>query len=167
LPEYQVLRARLKRAHGERRRDPVIMSRPITATVIAPITLDGPMHPDRTYDRGCDFITGKSSCCVGSGCPRCLETSQWWRVWDSNPRGSARWMVTQAQITAIAQISRDDIEDYKVWLAAKHRSARPRRPPGPRAPPRAAADRVPRCNSAMRGMTGGGILANLRMDDRA
>src|SRR5260221_12430914 len=32
-------------------------------------------------------------------------------------------MVTQTQITAIARIGRDDIEDYKVWLAAKRLSA--------------------------------------------
>ena len=38
-------------------------------------------------------------------------------------RQFARWMITQAQITAIAKISRDDIEDYKVWLAAKRLSA--------------------------------------------
>lgn len=38
-------------------------------------------------------------------------------------RQFARWMVTQAQITAIAQISRDDIEDYKVRLAGKRLSA--------------------------------------------
>ena len=38
-------------------------------------------------------------------------------------RQFARWMVTQTQITAIAQIGRDDFEDYKVWLAAKRLSA--------------------------------------------
>ena len=38
-------------------------------------------------------------------------------------RQLARWMVTEAQITAIADIRRDDIEDYKVWLAARHRAA--------------------------------------------
>jgi site-specific recombinase XerD len=38
-------------------------------------------------------------------------------------RQFARWMVTEAQITAIADVGRDDIEDYKVWLAGKHRSA--------------------------------------------
>jgi site-specific recombinase XerD len=32
-------------------------------------------------------------------------------------------MVTEAGITAIADVARDDIEDYKVWLAGKHRSA--------------------------------------------
>src|SRR5260221_4612327 len=32
-------------------------------------------------------------------------------------------MVTQPQIAAIARIGRDDIEDYKVWLAAKRLSA--------------------------------------------
>jgi site-specific recombinase XerD len=38
-------------------------------------------------------------------------------------RQFARWLVTEAQITAIADIRRDDIEDYKVWLAGRHRSA--------------------------------------------
>ena len=38
-------------------------------------------------------------------------------------RQFARWMVTEAQITAISDVGRDDIEDYKVWLAGKHRSA--------------------------------------------
>jgi len=38
-------------------------------------------------------------------------------------RQFARWMVTEAQITAICDVGRDDIEDYKVWLAGKHRSA--------------------------------------------
>src|SRR5260221_8414313 len=32
-------------------------------------------------------------------------------------------MVTQTQITAIDRSGRDDIEDYKVWLAAKRLSA--------------------------------------------
>ena len=32
-------------------------------------------------------------------------------------------MVAEAGITAIADVGRDDIEDYKVWLAGKHRSA--------------------------------------------
>ena len=38
-------------------------------------------------------------------------------------RQLARWIVTEAQITAIADIRRDDIEDYKVWLSGKHRAA--------------------------------------------
>jgi len=38
-------------------------------------------------------------------------------------RQFTRWMVTDAQITAIADVGRDDIEDYKVWLAGQHRSA--------------------------------------------
>jgi site-specific recombinase XerD len=38
-------------------------------------------------------------------------------------RQFARWMVTEAQITAISDVGRDDIEDYKVGLAGKHRSA--------------------------------------------
>ena len=36
-------------------------------------------------------------------------------------RQFARWMVTEAGITAIADVGRDDIEDYKVWLAAQPR----------------------------------------------
>jgi site-specific recombinase XerD len=38
-------------------------------------------------------------------------------------RQLARWMVTEAQITAIADVGRDDIEDYKVWLAGQRRPA--------------------------------------------
>jgi site-specific recombinase XerD len=38
-------------------------------------------------------------------------------------RQFARWMVTQTQLTAIARVGRNDIEDYKVWLAAKRLSA--------------------------------------------
>jgi hypothetical protein len=38
-------------------------------------------------------------------------------------RQFARWLVTEAGVTAIADVRRDDIEDYKVWLAGKHRSA--------------------------------------------
>ena len=38
-------------------------------------------------------------------------------------RQFARWMATEARITAIADIGRDDVEDYKVWLAGRHRSA--------------------------------------------
>jgi integrase len=38
-------------------------------------------------------------------------------------RPFTRWMVTEVQITAIADVGRDDIEDYKVWLAGKHRPA--------------------------------------------
>ena len=38
-------------------------------------------------------------------------------------RQFARWLVTDARITVVADISRNDIEDYKVWLAAQHRAA--------------------------------------------
>jgi site-specific recombinase XerD len=38
-------------------------------------------------------------------------------------RQFARWLITEARITAVADIRRDDIEDYKVWLAGRHRSA--------------------------------------------
>jgi site-specific recombinase XerD len=36
-------------------------------------------------------------------------------------RQLARWMITEAGLTAVAGIRRDDIEDYKVWLAAQPR----------------------------------------------
>jgi len=38
-------------------------------------------------------------------------------------RQLARWMVNDTQVRAIADVGRDDIEDYKVWLAGKHRAA--------------------------------------------
>jgi site-specific recombinase XerD len=38
-------------------------------------------------------------------------------------RQLARWMVTETQVTAIADVRRDDIEDYKAWLAGKHKAA--------------------------------------------
>jgi site-specific recombinase XerD len=40
---------------------------------------------------------------------------------DSALRQLARWMVTEAGLTAVGDIRRDDIEDYKVWLAAQPR----------------------------------------------
>jgi site-specific recombinase XerD len=40
---------------------------------------------------------------------------------DSALRQLARWMVTEAGLTAVGDIGRDDIEDYKVWLAAQPR----------------------------------------------
>src|SRR5690348_7324640 len=40
---------------------------------------------------------------------------------DSALRQLARWMITQAALTAVGDIRRDDIEDYKVWLAAQPR----------------------------------------------
>jgi site-specific recombinase XerD len=40
---------------------------------------------------------------------------------DSALRQLARWMVTEAGLTAVGGIRRDDIEDYKVWLAAQPR----------------------------------------------
>jgi site-specific recombinase XerD len=38
-------------------------------------------------------------------------------------RQLARWMITDAGIAAVSEIRRDDIEDYKVWLAAQPRAA--------------------------------------------
>jgi site-specific recombinase XerD len=40
---------------------------------------------------------------------------------DSTLRQFARWMTGDAGITAVADIRRDDIEDYKVWLAGQPR----------------------------------------------
>ena len=37
-------------------------------------------------------------------------------------RQFARWMITDAGLEAIAAVRRDDIEDYKVWLAARPRA---------------------------------------------
>ena len=37
-------------------------------------------------------------------------------------RQFARWMITDAGLEAIAGVRRDDIEDYKVWLAAQPRA---------------------------------------------
>ena len=36
-------------------------------------------------------------------------------------RQLARWMITEAGLAAVGDIGRDDIEDYKVWLAAQPR----------------------------------------------
>jgi hypothetical protein len=38
-------------------------------------------------------------------------------------RQFARWMITDAGLDSIAAVRRDDIEDYKVWLAAQPRAA--------------------------------------------
>jgi len=38
-------------------------------------------------------------------------------------RQFARWMITDAGLEAIAAVRRDDIEDYKVWLAAQPRAS--------------------------------------------
>jgi site-specific recombinase XerD len=37
-------------------------------------------------------------------------------------RQLARWMITEAGLATVADIRRDDIEDYKVWLATQSRS---------------------------------------------
>ena len=42
---------------------------------------------------------------------------------DSALRQLARWMITEAHLAAVGDIRRDDIEDYKVWLSGKHKSA--------------------------------------------
>ena len=36
-------------------------------------------------------------------------------------RQLARWMISEAGLAAVGEIRRDDIEDYKVWLAARPR----------------------------------------------
>lgn len=40
---------------------------------------------------------------------------------DNALRQLARWMITEARLAAVGDIRRDDIEDYKVWLAAQPR----------------------------------------------
>jgi len=40
---------------------------------------------------------------------------------DNALRQLARWMITEAGLAAVGDIRRDDIEDYKVWLAAQPR----------------------------------------------
>ena len=40
---------------------------------------------------------------------------------DAALRQLARWMISDARITAVGDIRRDDIEDYKVWLAVQPR----------------------------------------------
>ena len=40
---------------------------------------------------------------------------------DSALRQLARWMITEAHLAAVGDVRRDDIEDYKVWLAAQPR----------------------------------------------
>jgi site-specific recombinase XerD len=37
-------------------------------------------------------------------------------------RQLARWLITEAGLAAVGDIRRDDIEDYKVWLAAQPRA---------------------------------------------
>jgi hypothetical protein len=38
-------------------------------------------------------------------------------------RQFARWMITDAGLGSVAAVRRDDIEDYKVWLAARPRAS--------------------------------------------
>ena len=45
--------------------------------------------------------------------PRSVEAA------DSALRQFARWMITQTAITSVGAIGRDDIEDYKAWLAGQ------------------------------------------------
>jgi hypothetical protein len=46
---------------------------------------------------------------------------------DSALRQLARWMIAEAGLAAVGDIRRDDIEDYKVWLAAWRLAGRSRR----------------------------------------
>ncbi len=39
-------------------------------------------------------------------------------------RQFTRWMITEAGLDSIGAVRRDDIEDYKVWLAARPRAGR-------------------------------------------
>ncbi len=48
--------------------------------------------------------------------PRSVEAAE------SALRQFARWMISDADIAAVGDIRRDDIEDYKVWLAARPRA---------------------------------------------
>jgi site-specific recombinase XerD len=48
--------------------------------------------------------------------PRSVEAA------DIALRQLARWMITEAGLAAVADIGRDDIEDFKVWLATRPRS---------------------------------------------
>ena len=41
---------------------------------------------------------------------------------DNALRQLARWMITEAGLAAVGDLGRDDIEDYKVWLAAQPRA---------------------------------------------
>ena len=43
------------------------------------------------------------------------------RVADNALRQFAFWMITDARVTVVGNVRRDDIEDYKVWLAARPR----------------------------------------------
>jgi site-specific recombinase XerD len=43
---------------------------------------------------------------------------------DNALRQLARWMITEAGLAAVGDIRRDDIEDFKVWLAARPRAGR-------------------------------------------
>jgi len=43
-------------------------------------------------------------------------------VADNALRQLARWMITEAGLAAVGDIRRDDIEDYKVWLATRPRA---------------------------------------------
>ena len=51
--------------------------------------------------------------------PRSVEVA------DAALRQLSRWILTSTGIEAAAQIRRDDIEDYKVWLARQHGTAGP------------------------------------------
>ena len=41
---------------------------------------------------------------------------------DNALRQLARWMITEAGLAAVGDIGRDDIEDFKVWLAIRPRA---------------------------------------------
>jgi site-specific recombinase XerD len=43
---------------------------------------------------------------------------------DNALRQLARWMITEAGLAAVGDIGRDDIEDFKVWLATRPRAGR-------------------------------------------
>jgi hypothetical protein len=64
-------------------------------------------------------------------------------------RQLARWMVIEAGLAAVGDIRRDDIEDCKVWLAARPRAA------GGRSPRRHAGSGCGPCASSSSGSSSG------------
>jgi len=68
---------------------------------------------------------------------------------DSALRQLARWMITEAGLAAVGDIRRDDIEDYKVWLAAQPGAA------ARRSPRRRTGSRCGPCASSLSGSSSG------------
>jgi hypothetical protein len=68
---------------------------------------------------------------------------------DSALRQLARWMIAEAGLAAVGDIGRDDIEDYKVWLAAQPGAA------GGRSLRRRTGSGCARCASSLSGSSSG------------